>query len=113
MDKKRQKAIRDFIRSVYLMPETMHCYIPALELRASAEGKKIKSGQDRETAEKEIDSDAFIDSLNVEISSLSIEELKSLTVFHKSKVMQKLRKAKEIISFGTNLQDAIYKKLTE
>jgi|KBSMisStaDraftv2_1062788.scaffolds.fasta_scaffold2722458_1 hypothetical protein len=113
MDKKRQKAIRDFIRSVYLMPECIHSYDQMLEIRALAEGRKIKSGAFRDAAEKEMQDDDFIDRLNAKLTSLTTEDLESLSDFYKSKVMQKLRKEKDVIFFGVNLQDAIYKKLVD
>jgi len=107
----RRKALRDFIRSVYLQPEYIELYDQALEGIAIAENKQIKKGRDWEKAVKWIMSNKFIDSLQEKFKSLSIDDLKTLTEFHNSEAMKKFRKCKKIRDFSQELQEALYKEL--
>lgn len=113
VDSKRKKAIRDFIRVAYLLPEYIKAYNEAMSVRAIAESKRMKCGKERELAEKIIGCTAFIDGLQVELASLSIEDLEALTAFHRSKAMKNLRMEKEIHSLGLKLHEAIFRELVQ
>jgi hypothetical protein len=89
----RKEAIQALIEATYLGPEQLESLLQTFQAKATALGKKVKTGEQLEKAISKLKSKEFVTPFISVFDELSVEEIKTLTNYYNSEPKKKYSKA--------------------